>query len=397
MSLSSPLSTLASFIYQSPLRWQVKVLTPAVGTAALEKEVAPDLLLIQLPNRAVAIEGVFRYSKGFWPQTHLALCSASETNGVTELIEAYGVMPVLIGSTPAELVPQIEQEIAQLSFGSVPSFSLPNILQIMQWDTKSLALLVRKDRDWGQLHLHQGELVNAYVHSTGDQGEQAAMDILGWEEVSLVLERSYYNQRRNITRELTHLLLEAGRRKDEEAKSRVAATLLQSSSIEDTMFFKRSKRSEDLNPQDIVEVPSLSTQGHPEEAMSLILIDEEGINMQNVKSTLDSALSSIDGAMAIALVDYTSGMILGSVGSGVNLEVAAAGNTEVVRAKLRTMDNLGIKGNIEDILITLDDQYHIIYLISDQKLFMYLVLTKDRANLAMARFKLRGLVAEMAL
>ncbi len=397
MSLSSPLSTLASFVYQSPLRWQVRLLIPSVDTAALDKELAPDLLLVQLPNKAAAIENVFRYSKGFWPQTHLVLCSTSAADSAAELIRAYGSMPVLIGSTPEELVPQIEQELAQISFGSVPSFSLPNVLQIMQWDKKSLALLVRNDRDWGRLHLYQGELVDAYVHSSSAEGEQAALEILGWEKGALVLERSYHNQRRSIKRELTHLLLEAGRRKDEEAKSKVAAALLESGSIEDNMFFKRSKRTEDLALQEVIEVPSLNIQEIPEEPMSLILTDEEGIDMQNVKTTLDSALSTIDGAIAIALVDYTSGMMLGSAGSGINLEVAAAGNTEVVRAKLRTMENLGIKGNIEDILITLDDQYHIVYLVPAQKLFMYLVLTKDRANLAMARYKLRNLVTEMEL
>ena len=388
---------LASFVYQSPLRWQVRVLAPATDAAALGREQAPDLLLVQLPNKAAAIENVFDYSKQFWSQTHLALCAASAVNGTADLIQAYGVMPLLIGSTPAELVPQIEQELAQLSFGAMPSFSLPNILQMMQWDKKSLALLVRRDQEWGRLHLHQGELVDAYLHGSGAQGEVAALEILSWEQVSIVLERSYYNQRRSITRELTHLLLEAGRRKDEEAKSRIAAALLQSSSTEDTMFFKRSKSTEDSNSQDIVEVTSLETQENAEEVMSLILTDEEGIDMKNVKNTLDSALSSIDGAMAIALVDYTSGMMLGSSGSGINLEVAAAGNTEVVRAKLRTMDNLGLKGDIEDILITLHDQYHIIYLVSEHKLFMYLVLSKERSNLAMARFKLRNLMAEMEL
>ena len=112
--------------------------------------------------------------------------------------------------------------------------------------------------------------------------------------------------------------------------------------------------------------------------------------MSNLNATLESAISSIDGATAAALVDYGSGMALGMVGSGVNLEVAAAGNTDVVRAKMRTMQSLGIDGNIEDILITLDTQYHIIYILENQ-LFLYLVLQKDRANLALARYKLKAL------
>ncbi|GGJ51688.1 hypothetical protein GCM10008938_42120 [Deinococcus roseus] len=117
--------------------------------------------------------------------------------------------------------------------------------------------------------------------------------------------------------------------------------------------------------------------------------------MSNIQATLDSALSTIDGATAAALVDYQSGMALGMKGSGLNLELAAAGNTDVVRAKMRTMDSLGIKGGIEDILITLDTQYHIIYTVPNSTLFMYLVLQKDRANLALARYKLKALGASV--
>ncbi len=117
--------------------------------------------------------------------------------------------------------------------------------------------------------------------------------------------------------------------------------------------------------------------------------------MENVKTILDSVMSGIDGAMAAALVDYSSGMALGTAGSGINLDVAAAGNTDVVRAKLRTMESLGIQGSIEDILITLDTQYHIIYLVPGKSLFMYLVLSKDRANLAMARYRLKSLTSDL--
>lgn len=114
--------------------------------------------------------------------------------------------------------------------------------------------------------------------------------------------------------------------------------------------------------------------------------------MSNVEASLKEA-AAIDGAVAVALVDYTSGMSLGSAGDTtvVNLDVAAAGNTDVVRAKLRTMEALGLKENIEDILITLNSQYHLIRLLrgsSGEGLFLYLVLDKGRANLAMARHKL---------
>lgn len=112
--------------------------------------------------------------------------------------------------------------------------------------------------------------------------------------------------------------------------------------------------------------------------------------MPNVKQSLDETLK-IEGAFAACLVDAKSGMCLGSQGgtAAFNIETAAAANTEVVRAKLKAMTLLGIKDRIEDILITLGEQYHIIRpLASREGLFFYVALNRANSNLAMARFRL---------
>ena len=114
--------------------------------------------------------------------------------------------------------------------------------------------------------------------------------------------------------------------------------------------------------------------------------------MPNVEESLKEAMT-IAGAVGAALVDFGSGMTLGTAGGeAINLDVAAAGNTEVIRAKLKTMQSLGLNDEIEDILITLGGQIHLIRLMSKHKgLFMYLAVTREGSNLAMARHKLQSI------
>lgn len=109
--------------------------------------------------------------------------------------------------------------------------------------------------------------------------------------------------------------------------------------------------------------------------------------MANIRQTLDE-LMTCDGAMCAAIVDSESGMMLGSAGAGLDLEVAAAANTEVMRAKLKAMRQLGLNDVIEDLLITLGKQYHLIRPLSRKEgAFIYFVLDKSRSNLALARRK----------
>ncbi|WP_030617527.1 hypothetical protein [Streptomyces sclerotialus] len=122
--------------------------------------------------------------------------------------------------------------------------------------------------------------------------------------------------------------------------------------------------------------------------------------MANTEAALKEAMTSIEGVLGVALVDYSSGMALGTIGGSkdLDLSIASAGNTDVVRAKVRTMEQLGLKDEIEDILITLGTQYHLIRLLkgrSNNGLFLYLALDKDRSNLAMARHQLKRVEAQL--
>ncbi|NGO44542.1 hypothetical protein [Streptomyces ureilyticus] len=120
----------------------------------------------------------------------------------------------------------------------------------------------------------------------------------------------------------------------------------------------------------------------------------------NIDTALKEAMA-VEGAIGVALVDYESGMSLGTLGGGqgLDLELAAAGNTEVVRSKMRTLASLAMDDVIEDILITLGRQYHLIRPLTSSKgtLFLYLALDRSRSNLALARHGLKRIESGLEL
>jgi hypothetical protein len=99
-------------------------------------------------------------------------------------------------------------------------------------------------------------------------------------------------------------------------------------------------------------------------------------------------LLSFDGAMCVAVVDSETGMILGSAGSGIEIEPAAAGASVILRARLASTKALGANEKIDDLLISLTTQVQIIHpLRNNPSIFIYLIGDKSKASLAMARYK----------
>jgi hypothetical protein len=108
---------------------------------------------------------------------------------------------------------------------------------------------------------------------------------------------------------------------------------------------------------------------------------------------IDAIITDLPGLVAVAVVDVQSGMALASHSNSpsINPETAAAYNTEVVKQKQKAMSALKLQGEtIEDILITLTNQLHLLKLNPSGTKFIYLVVNSRDTNLAIAREVLRS-------
>lgn len=120
--------------------------------------------------------------------------------------------------------------------------------------------------------------------------------------------------------------------------------------------------------------------------------------MGNAVSQVQRALA-IEGSLGAALVDAESGMMLASAGDpALDLELAAAAATELLRAQLRSIAALRADDAVEDIMVALGKQYHLLRpLRSNRAVFFFLALERARANLALARRLLAELEAATQL
>ncbi len=107
---------------------------------------------------------------------------------------------------------------------------------------------------------------------------------------------------------------------------------------------------------------------------------------------VQNIINDLPGLLAVAVVDISSGMSLAShSNSSINPDTAAAYNTEVVKQKQKAIQALKLQGEtIDDVLITLNNQLHLLKIVNEGKKFIYLVVNSRDTNLAIAREVVRA-------
>jgi len=107
---------------------------------------------------------------------------------------------------------------------------------------------------------------------------------------------------------------------------------------------------------------------------------------KQIQDAFERVANDIPGFIAASLVDLESGMTLGAKSSRPDFDLTAASayNSEMVKQKLKIMKALNLRTTLEDMLLTLGDQIHLIKIVSPTS-FVYLAADRASTNLAIVR------------
>ncbi|MBL8377888.1 MAG: response regulator [Burkholderiales bacterium] len=366
------------------------VKTACDGQAALERLTVdpPDVVVadIRMP-RMNGLELVVA-ARSLRPSLPVVVMTAYPAGDVFEEIKRRGSIDYLEKPFDFErflslVEGALERTEASRGFhGAIQVQTLPDIVQLYALSNATGALHVAAAGGDGVIWFERGAIPHAVAGAL--VGTQAFFEIMGFRGGRFSMDLGAPTPARTIELPWMELVMEACRLHDEDHRD--------APEVDDGWT---------LVPPPASQPPSQRAEDTPRSRprnATNNAIDKEN-DMANVKDSL-SKLDSIDGFVGACLCDSESGMVLGTEGGGpmLNLEVAGATNTEVVRAKRKAAKALGLKDDIEDILITLGKQYHLIRpLRSKPQVFFYLALDRGRANLGMARLTLADAERDLVL
>ncbi|MCK5032373.1 MAG: response regulator [Calditrichia bacterium] len=141
-----------------------------------------------------------------------------------------------------ELIPKINDGLALGSKGYIQGISLPSFLQLLSIEKKSCILNVKCKNNTGKLFLNRGSIIDAETKKLN--GVEAAYEIIGWENIDIVIEYLHKHRKKTIDSLLNHIIIEALRLKDEKTE---ASRTQSKSKIKDTEKNKKGTKNKVRN------------------------------------------------------------------------------------------------------------------------------------------------------
>ncbi|HEV7914022.1 MAG TPA: hypothetical protein VGP22_09660 [Albitalea sp.] len=132
--------------------------------------------------------------------------------------------------------------------------------------------------------------------------------------------------------------------------------------------------------------PGLRNPGKP-----VMRVSHHALDAGRAREALADMLS-IDGLLGCAVVDGTTGLVLAREAredQPADLDLSAAASAQVLRSHRMAARNMGLSDQIDEVMVSAGQRQQVLRTVSSHPdLFLMALLDKQRANLALARYKL---------
>lgn len=262
--------------------------------------------------------------------------------------------------------------------GAIEADNLIDIIQFYVQLNEPLRLCILQEQNQGNIWLKHGKLLHA--SSNNNFGIDAFYEIMLWKHGTFKVFNNEDPETESINRPWNDLVLEY-------------FVLVDENKVPDP-----TKKSQNFsNP--IIDINQELDFSILNESISQLKPRKNSPSKPNVKSYKSkiNSILELEGIIAVALVDSSTGMSLiqNTKSIDIDIDLYSTYIVEVVKANKKFLKNLNIKNKIEDIVINLDNKYHIITFVThNENLFIYVILNKNNSNLAMARMVLMSIEEE---
>lgn len=349
-----------------------------------------DLVVTDLKMPVMDGLQLIAYMMRNFPPTPVIVMTAFGTPDIEGCIGEFDILGYM--EKPIDyhlLADKIRSGLSEPARGQIEGITLFSFLQLLQMEQKTCSLKIQSGDNEGFLHFSAGELFNAVLGKL--EGEEAAYKILSWDDTKIEIISAARKIKKQIQTSLNNLLMKAAQLQDERrlpardalpaqeealAAGHTPSALSAAAVGQDDLdqIFDRLVGAGDERED--------SAGGHLEKQSEARLGHSSG----QIADTLGRIASEIGGFIGASVVDFESGMTLGVRTTRADFDLAAASayDSEMVRHEIKAMRALNLKSTLEDILLTLSDQIHLIKLLSASS-FIYLAADRSLTNPALVR------------
>ena len=334
---------------------------PAAALEAMRQE-PPDVLITDLRMDEMSGLELMVAAREIVPHLPVIVVTAYGGPQVTAALRGRSLVEYLEKPVrSASLIAAIERLLQRSSScsGTVSPPLLPDLIQVYVLSRTTGALNISCAEKTGTIWFDGGQIVHAICDE--HSGEAAVHALLSWRGGDLSLDTKTRATERTITAGWQAVLVEGCRLVDE------------------------AERGSALHEGAEKSVPSTQATVPP-----VLFAGAVAPCSSKVGKRL-TQLATIEGFVGAAVFDAGIKSLESTMASvrWIDLEIAAACNAEFLAATRDTLDHLRIVDSIEDVIITLSDQWHLIRPVRNREgVFVFLVIDRRRGNLAMARLQL---------